>query len=116
VLIANAPPDFDLGPLPERVTIVSRLAGEPFDLMVQFCDEAAHLRRRFDTLARRLRPAGGLWVAWPKKASGVATDLTENVVRDIGLAGGLVDTKVCAIDATWSGLRFVVRLADRPRP
>ena len=54
-------------------------------------------------------------MAWPKKSSGVATDLTENAVRDLGLARGLVDNKVCAIDETWSGLRFVVRLADRPR-
>jgi hypothetical protein len=56
---------------------------------------------------------GGLWVAWPKRASGVVTDLDENVVRDLGLAAGLVDNKVCAIDATWSALRFVVRLRDR---
>ena len=60
--------------------------------------------------------AGGLWIAWPKRASGVPTDLDENVVRDVGLAAGLVDNKVCAIDETWSGLRFVIRLRDRGSP
>ncbi|HWF35377.1 MAG TPA: DUF3052 domain-containing protein, partial [Solirubrobacteraceae bacterium] len=62
-----------------------------------------------------LDPAGGLWIAWPKRSSGVATDLSEGTVREAGLGTGLVDNKVCAIDHTWSGLRFVVRLADRPR-
>ena len=70
---------------------------------------------RFAAAAERLETNGGLWIAWPKKASGVATDLDENVVRELGLAAGLVDNKVCAIDATWSGLRFVVRLRDRPK-
>jgi hypothetical protein len=60
-----------------------------------------------------MTPAAGLWVAWPKKASGVASDVTENVIREIALPTGLVDNKVCAIDATWSGLRLVVRLALR---
>ena len=73
------------------------------------------LADRFPALKERLATAGGLWVAWPKRASGVATDLTETVVREIGLAGGLVDNKVCAIDDTWSGLRFVRRLKDRAR-
>jgi hypothetical protein len=67
----------------------------------------------FKKAMRALAPAGGLWAAWPKKSSGVATDLDENVVREIGLAAGLVDNKVCAIDETWSGLRFVIRLKDR---
>ena len=73
------------------------------------------LERRFDPLARAICSAGGLWIAWPKKTAGVATDLRENVVRDVGLAHGLVDNKVCAVDDTWSGLRFVYRLADRPK-
>ena len=64
-------------------------------------------------LTERLTVAGGLWIAWPKRASGMATDLDENIVRDVGLAVGLVDNKVCAVDATWSGLRFVRRLVDR---
>jgi hypothetical protein len=66
-------------------------------------------------LAATLTPAGGLWIAWPKRASGVPTDLSENVIRNISLSAGLVDNKVCAIDGTWSGLRFVRRLADRKR-
>ena len=65
-------------------------------------------------LKAALEPAGGLWIAWPKRSSGVDTDLTETVVRELGLAAGLVDNKVCAIDQVWSGLRFVYRLADRP--
>lgn len=62
-----------------------------------------------------MEPVGGLWVAWPKRASGVPTDLTEGAVREVALAAGLVDNKVCAIDAVWSGLRCVYRVADRPR-
>ena len=62
---------------------------------------------------KALAPAGMLWISWPKKSSGVATDLTENLIRDTGLALGLVDVKVCAVDETWSGLRFVYRLSDR---
>jgi hypothetical protein len=65
-------------------------------------------------MARALVPSGGLWVAWPKKKSGVATDLTFEPVQEIGLGCGLVDNKVCAIDDTWSGLRFVARVSDRP--
>jgi hypothetical protein len=66
-------------------------------------------------LCSQLDPSGGLWVSWPKKASGVPTDVTQNLVREVALAAGLVDNKVCAIDDTWSGLRCVVRLKDRPK-
>ena len=83
------------------------------DIVVFFAPRLAELERRFDSFARAVEPAGGLWIAWPKKTAGVATDLTENVVRDVGLAHGLVDNKVCAVDDTWSGLRFVYRLRDR---
>ena len=83
------------------------------DVIVLFSRSAARLRSEFARLTKSLHPAGGLWIAWPKKSSGVATDLTENEVRNLGLALGLVDNKVCAIDETWSGLRFVVRLVDR---
>ncbi|MEO8082635.1 MAG: DUF3052 domain-containing protein [Ardenticatenales bacterium] len=86
-----------------------------FDVIVAFTDAAQALEANFEAWAARLVPNGGLWVAWPKRASGVPTDLDENVIRAIGLAGGLVDNKVCAIDATWSGLRFVYRLSDRPK-
>jgi hypothetical protein len=85
-----------------------------FDVILAFCPDLATLERGFGGWRARLDPAGGLWVAWPKKASKVPTDLTENIVREFGLATGLVDNKVCAIDEIWSGLRFVVRLADRP--
>jgi hypothetical protein len=67
------------------------------------------------SLKERLEPAGGLWIAWPKRASGIATDVGEGEVRARGLAAGLVDNKVCAIDEVWSGLRFVVRVVDRPK-
>ena len=99
-----------LGPLPAGVRFAARC---PADVVVFFTERRADLDRRFARLARGLDRAGGLWIAWPKKASGVPTDLDENAVRKIGLAAGLVDNKVCAIDETWSGLRFVVRLADR---
>jgi hypothetical protein len=71
------------------------------------------LTSRFGAASQRLAKDGGLWACWPKKSSGVVTDLTENPIRDFGLAEGLVDNKVCAVDETWSGLRFVYRLKDR---
>src|SRR5207244_1886671 len=74
----------------------------------------AELTRRFPRLAAVLHFDGGLWVAWPKRTAGVATDLCERDVREVGLAGGLVDNKVCAVDDVWSSLRFVYRLSDRP--
>ncbi len=92
--------------------VVPRSRG-PADVVVVFARSAAAMRRAFPGARKALSAAGGLWVAWPKKASGVATDLSEDAVRRYGLAQGLVDNKVCAIDETWSGLRFVVRLADR---
>jgi hypothetical protein len=73
----------------------------------------AELRKQFPRFARRLAPAGMLWVSWPKKSSGVASDITENDVRRIGLADGLVDVKVCAFNGVWSGLKFVIRVKDR---
>ncbi len=104
-----------LGPLPERVEMIARPGGSkaPLDLIVFFNVEKSRLYETFSELAGKLTPSGMLWVAWPKKASGVATDLTENIIRDFGLSAGLVDTKVCAIDATWSGLKFVIRVKDR---
>lgn len=118
VALLGAPEGFGatLGALPEGVVTATRLAGgAPFDVVVAFFSSRAELARRFGALATRLRPTGGLWIAWPKKASGVATDLTEDVVRAIALDARLVDNKVCAIDATWSGLRCVIRVADRPK-
>lgn len=101
-----------LGPLPEGVEIRTQARGR-LDVIVFFATRRRELERRFPTMARALQPAGALWVAWPKRASGVATDLTFEPVQEIGLQCGLVDTKVCAIDDTWSGLRFVYRSADR---
>ena len=85
-----------------------------FDVIVAFFDRRSELERRLATLVGALDYAGGLWLAWPKRASGVPTDLTDNVVRDLGLATGLVDNKICAIDQVWSGMRLVYRLRDRP--
>lgn len=110
----SAPPEFAeaIGDLPADAVVRARAKG-PLNVVVLFTKSRADLARRFAAVAAELAPAGGLWVAWPKKTSGVATDLTEDVVRAVGLAAGLVDNKVCAIDATWSGLRFVIRLKDR---
>ncbi len=97
--------------------VALKLSGkQTYDVILLFCDRRFDLTAGFPKAAARLNPAGGLWVAWPKKSSGVQTDLTENDIRDYGLSEGLVDNKVCAIDDTWSGLRFVVRLKDRPKP
>jgi hypothetical protein len=106
VVLGDAPDGF----LPE----VERADGGPADVIVSFHTERADLERQLPSLRALMDPAAGLWIAWPKRASGVATDLTEDVVRELGLAARLVDNKVCAIDATWSGLRLVIRLTDRP--
>ena len=100
--------------MPEAVTI-KRRAVAPLDVVVAFFTRSAQLERRLLALARAIHPEGGLWIAWPKRSSGVATDLTEDVVRELALLNGLVDNKVCAIDETWSGLRLVYRLRDRPK-
>jgi hypothetical protein len=112
--LVSAPEGFDavLGDLPPGVSVRRRLQGR-FDVVVAFFVSRAQLERRLPACRDALDEAGGLWVAWPKRSSGVVTDLGEGAVRELGLAAGLVDNKVCAIDATWSGLRFVYRLADR---
>jgi hypothetical protein len=118
VALIDAPSDFDqtLLDLPDGVQVVSRLMKRmPFDVIVFFTKSEKALASQFQKMGQRLTPAGGLWIAWPKRSSGVATDLSENRIREIGLATGLVDNKVCAIDETWSGLRFVIRLKDRPK-
>lgn len=114
--LIGAPEGFDatLGELPVGVEVRRRLGGPPFDVIVAFFDRRTALERRLPALAGALDPAGGLWLAWPKRASGVSTDLTDTVVRDLGLAAGLVDNKVCAVDQIWSGLRLVYRVRDRP--
>jgi hypothetical protein len=113
VLLAGAPDGFGLGEVPAGAVLHRRPGPGAYDVILAFCPDLAALRRQFTPLAQRLTTAGALWIAWPKKASGVRTDLTENVVRDHGLAAGLVDVKVAAVDPTWGGLKFVVRLRDR---
>ena len=85
----------------------------PLDFAIIFTKSKASLAKEFARITRQLTPAGMLWVSWPKKSSGVATDLDENIVRNIGLAAGLVDVKVCAVTDVWSGLKFVRRVKDR---
>ena len=122
ILVVGAPAGFDLGRLPEDVEL-DRGGGDQrggkqgtdrYDVVLAFCPDQATLERRFAPLKRRLDPASALWIAWPKKASKVPTDLTEGGVREHGLALGLVDVKICAVDLVWSGLKFVYRTADRP--
>ncbi len=110
VALIGAPDGFEalLKPLPEGVTLLSR-ATASLDAILFVVTRRADVERRHASLASRLTPAGMLWLAWPKRASGVLTDVTENVLREVILPGGMVDTKVCAIDETWSGLRFVRR-------
>jgi hypothetical protein len=99
--------------LPDGVRVVRRLSGT-FDVIVSFSVSRAELGHRLPRLKAALDPSGGLWIAWPKRSSGIDTDLGDAAIRELGLAAGLVDNKVCAIDETWSGLRFVYRLRDRP--
>jgi len=113
IAILGAPKNYaaTLGKLPSAVKQTSKIKG-PLDLVQFFCSKRTRLEEEFPTLKGALSQSGMLWVSWPKGSSGVPTDLTENVVRDIGLANGLVDVKVCAVDETWSGLKFVFRLKD----
>jgi hypothetical protein len=87
----------------------------PLDFVMVFVKKQAALKREFIRLTKQLAPAGMLWVSWPKKTSGVATDMNENDVRRIGLAAGLVDVKVCAVSEVWSALKFVRRVKDRAK-
>jgi hypothetical protein len=87
--------------------------GDVLDFVMLFTKSRAELAREFSRLAKLLAPAGMLWVSWPKKSSGVASDLDENLVRGIALDAGLVDVKVCAVTEVWSGLKFVRRVKDR---
>ena len=88
---------------------------QPVDFAIIFVKTANELKKQFPRFAKQLAPAGMLWVSWPKKASGMATDINENEVRRIGLEAGLVDVKVCAVNEIWSGLKFVIRLKDRSK-
>jgi hypothetical protein len=113
--VVSAPAGFDktLGTLPDGVQVRRQARGR-HDVLLFFVTRQAELARRLPSFARALEYDGGLWVAWPKKTSGIATDLVFERVQKVGLDCGLVDNKVAAIDDTWSGLRFVYRVADRP--
>lgn len=114
VAVVNEPDGFRalLEPVPDGVTFRSSVRGTPH-LVVAFFTSRSKLKERLPTLTKAIYPDGGLWLAWPKKTSGVDTDITGDTVRDLGLAAGVVDIKVCAIDDTWSGLRFAHRLENR---
>jgi len=110
--ILNPPQGFqkELAPLPDGVVNADKA---PLDAAILFAANKAALDKDLGRVAAKLAPAGMLWIAWPKMSSGVSTDLREGLVRDIGLAAGLVDIKVCAVNEVWSGLKFVIRVKDR---
>ena len=114
VVALGAPPAYPslLGRLPEGATLHSRLSKQA-SFIHRFVRRQDELRADFPRLARALNDHGMLWISWPKKGSGLDSDLNENVVREIGLSQGLVDVKVCAVDEVWSGLKFVRRIRDR---
>lgn len=117
VAILGAPDGFValLEGLPQGVTLRTSLRGTaPLDLVIAVATRMSDLQKRVAAARTRITPAGAIWCTWPKKASGVPTDITEDLIRPLAFENRLVDNKVCAIDATWSGLRLVIRLADRP--
>jgi hypothetical protein len=107
-LVIAAPDGFELGAAHHF-----RAGKLPYDVVLAFCPDQAALRSRLDGAMAATTVAGAVWIAWPKRSSGVPTDLTENIVRDHALTKGLVDVKVCAVDHTWSGLKLVRRLTNR---
>ena len=116
VALIGAPEGFEetLGLLPEISSLHTDLADDArYDVIVYFVTQRAELAADLPRLRSRMAPACGLWIAWPKRASGVPTDMSDQAVRDIALPTGLVDNKVCAIDETWSGLRLVIRRENR---
>lgn len=116
VRIINQPPHYLtlLGPLPDDIIHIRTSRGA-CDFIHLFAKNAAGLNRALSGAVRQLKSDGMLWISWPKKASSIQTDLGEAIVRETGLAAGLVDVKICAIDDDWSGLKFVYRLKDRPQ-
>ncbi|MBI2170291.1 MAG: DUF3052 domain-containing protein [Actinobacteria bacterium] len=116
VALAGVVPDgfvaSTLAPVPDGVTVKTGARGRP-DVLLYFCTRRSDLAKRVESLGKVVFPDAMLWVAWPKKASGVPTDITEDVVREVALPLGLVDNKVCAIDDIWSGLRLVWRRERR---
>lgn len=114
VAVLDEPPEFRglLDPLPGNIRFRTDLRSKP-DIVIAFFTERSKLKARLPALARSIHPDGGLWLAWPKKTSGMATDLDGNAIRELGLAAGVVDIKVAAISDTWSGHRFAHRIQDR---
>jgi len=116
IALVGAPKGFrkELGILPNKVTITPSVMSS-LDLILLFVHSRSDLEKRFSLLAANLSASGMFWVAWPKKSSGVVTDLSFDTVQRVGLSAGLVDVKICAVNEIWSGLKFVYRLKDRPR-
>jgi hypothetical protein len=115
IAVLNPPTDYESElDLPEDVTINSR-SGKPLDFAQLFVKSEKDLKAKFSKYAKRLNASGMIWVSWPKKSSRVSTDLSENIVREVGLTAGLVDVKICAVNEVWSGLKFVYRLKDRAK-
>ncbi|TCC17415.1 DUF3052 domain-containing protein [Kribbella speibonae] len=113
VLLDNAPAGFVVEGLPPGTSVARRAGRTPYDVVLTFCPDRARLAKRLPVLLARTTTAGMIWTAWPKRSSGVPTDLDENGIRELALPLGVVDVKVCAIDATWSGLKLVRRLSSR---
>jgi hypothetical protein len=113
--LVNSPKNFrkELGDLPPGVAISSETLPKPVDIVLLFVDSERDLKKQFSKFARKLPPNGMLWIAWPKKSSGVTTDLSFDNVQRTGLDAGMVDVKICAVNDIWSGLKFVYRLKDR---
>jgi hypothetical protein len=116
IALVNKPASFQkqLGALPTNTHVVSKLTA-PLDLVVLFVESERALAKQFPAIAKKISTNGMIWVAWPKKSSGVSSDLSFELVQRIGLDCGLVDVKICAVDEVWSGLKFVIRLKDRKK-
>jgi hypothetical protein len=116
VALVGAPAGFDLGTLPTAARVTRRAGPGPYDVLVVFVKQRTELVAQVAACRPRMAQDGGLWIAWPKKASKVPTDIVEDTIREVALPTGLVDNKVCAIDETWSGLRLVIRKELRTAP
>ena len=115
VLVVQSPQAYKsfFGLLPDHVRVVKQSSAESVRIAHLFVLRKTELKKQLTTLKKQITKNGMIWVSWPKKSSGVATDVDENTVREMALATGLVDVKVCAVDDTWSGLKLVYRLKDR---
>jgi hypothetical protein len=116
VAVGDVPDEYKswLGPLPERATITGR-GKPPFEAVHVFTTRRAELAKHLTHLRKTLEPTGFVWISWPKKSSRVATNITEDVIREVALPLGFVDIKVCAVSEIWSGLKLVIRVSERPK-